>query len=374
MERGPQRGLLRRQLATALPADYHRPAAPLRGDQRRGRAGELELASVVDEAVDRAAQAVSRFRQGFDRVSLSGKPPGSGFCPPLGRRNHPHRRQPVALCAVRGIGSRGIQRPGAGGAVRPDGISTNRRSAVLHYPRPAWLLLVQTRKRDEGGAARAGRNAARGARSLRRVGTNFLARRQIRTGKDSSRLFAELSVVRRQIEENPYGDSWRGDSRPCGFARRPAHRRGGGLRRRRARGVSFAARVYYRRPGGGVPAVFSAGCDRTAQNQARRRSRRWAAHRRALRSRISQGLARRDRAAAQSPRQVSRAVRHSRQTLSRAERLVVDDSGTGDHKKRPEQYVDRLWRAVDPQSISANPRRGQSRPRDRPLFDGKGLF
>ena len=59
---GPQRRLLARQPAAAHPADDHRPRVPLRGAQRRGAAGEPELAALVDEAADRAAQALPGLR------------------------------------------------------------------------------------------------------------------------------------------------------------------------------------------------------------------------------------------------------------------------------------------------------------------------
>ena len=50
VERRPQRRLLARQPAAALPAGDHRPRVPLRGGQRRGAAEQPELAAVVDEA------------------------------------------------------------------------------------------------------------------------------------------------------------------------------------------------------------------------------------------------------------------------------------------------------------------------------------
>ena len=64
VERRPQRRLLARQPAAAVPAADHRPRVPLRGGQRRGAAAQPELAAVVDEAADRAAQALPRCSAG----------------------------------------------------------------------------------------------------------------------------------------------------------------------------------------------------------------------------------------------------------------------------------------------------------------------
>ena len=58
--RRPQRRLLARQSAAALPAGDHRPGVPLRGDQRRSPAEQPELAVLVDETPDRVAEAVTR--------------------------------------------------------------------------------------------------------------------------------------------------------------------------------------------------------------------------------------------------------------------------------------------------------------------------
>ena len=50
-----------------LPGD-HRPRVPLRDGQRRGAAAQPPLAAVVDEATDRAAQAVPGVRPRHHRV------------------------------------------------------------------------------------------------------------------------------------------------------------------------------------------------------------------------------------------------------------------------------------------------------------------
>ena len=60
-----------------LPVD-HRPRVPLRGGQRRGAAEQPALAAVVDEAADRAAQALRGVRPRHDRVPAAGEPQGAG--------------------------------------------------------------------------------------------------------------------------------------------------------------------------------------------------------------------------------------------------------------------------------------------------------
>ena len=56
----PQRRILARQSAAALPAGEHRSGVPLRSDQRGDAAEQSALAAVVDEAAAGAAQAVAR--------------------------------------------------------------------------------------------------------------------------------------------------------------------------------------------------------------------------------------------------------------------------------------------------------------------------
>ena len=103
VERRPQRRLLARQPAAALPAGHHRPRVPLRGGQRRGPAGQPALAAVVDEAADRAAQAAPR-RSGAARSSSCTRRTArsSRSSARLRGRADPGRRQPVALRPVRG--------------------------------------------------------------------------------------------------------------------------------------------------------------------------------------------------------------------------------------------------------------------------------
>ena len=86
VERRPQRRLLARQPAAALPAGHHRPRVPLRGGQRRGAAEQPALAAVVDEAADRAAQAATR-RSAAARIEFLSpeQPQGAGVRAPATR-------------------------------------------------------------------------------------------------------------------------------------------------------------------------------------------------------------------------------------------------------------------------------------------------
>ena len=79
VERRPQRRLLARQPAAALPAADHRPRVPLRDRQRRGPAEQPELAAVVDAAAARAAQALPGVRA---RRRSSSSTPRTGACWP----------------------------------------------------------------------------------------------------------------------------------------------------------------------------------------------------------------------------------------------------------------------------------------------------
>ena len=59
MEPGPQRGVLARRSAAAVPAADHGPDLRLRGGQRRGAAARAVVAAQLDAADDRGAQAAS---------------------------------------------------------------------------------------------------------------------------------------------------------------------------------------------------------------------------------------------------------------------------------------------------------------------------
>ncbi len=138
-------------LPIIIDPEHHYEAINVEAQQQN-----LSSTAVVDEAADHAAQALSGFQPGHDRVSLSRKPPGLGFYPSLAGRDHPHGGQSVALRSVRRDRSFRIQRKRARGAFRPDRISADRRPALLYHLGAAQLLLVQARGRAPRGAARGG--------------------------------------------------------------------------------------------------------------------------------------------------------------------------------------------------------------------------
>ena len=131
VERRPQRRLLARQSAAALPAGHHRPGVPLRGRQRRDPAEQPPVAAVVDEAADRPAQALPGLRPRPHGVPPPGEPQGAGLPPPLRGGDHPGGGQPLALRAVRGAGPLALPGQPAGGALRPDRVPADRRAALL---------------------------------------------------------------------------------------------------------------------------------------------------------------------------------------------------------------------------------------------------
>jgi hypothetical protein len=151
----------RGQPAAAVPAGHRRPGVPLRDGQRRGAAGEPELAAVVDEAADRAAQAVPGVRPRHHRVPVSRQPQGAGVPALLRGRDRPGRREPVALRAVRAARPVAVPGPRARRAVRPDGVPADRRRPVLRDARAARVLLVPDRRPRPAGIARIARAAGR---------------------------------------------------------------------------------------------------------------------------------------------------------------------------------------------------------------------
>ena len=120
----PQRRLLARQPAAALPAGHHRPRVPLRGGQRRGAAGQPALAAVVDEAAHRAAQALPGVRPRHARVPRSARTTG---CSPSSAATRTRRILVVANLSrfVQYVELDLVGVPGrdAGRAVRPHAVS-----------------------------------------------------------------------------------------------------------------------------------------------------------------------------------------------------------------------------------------------------------
>ncbi len=75
VERGPQRGLLHREPAEAVPAGHHRSRVQLRDRQRRRAARQPRVAAVVGAASHRVAQALSGLRPRLDRDVVARQPP-----------------------------------------------------------------------------------------------------------------------------------------------------------------------------------------------------------------------------------------------------------------------------------------------------------
>ena len=149
VERRPQRRLLARQPAAALPAGDRRPRVPLRVRQRRDAARQPALAARLDPAAHRAAQAAPGLRSRLARVPPPREPQGPRLHAQVpGRRAHRARRddpgagQPLALRAVRRARPLRLRGPAAGRDVRRRRVSPRGRAAVLPDTRPARLLLV----------------------------------------------------------------------------------------------------------------------------------------------------------------------------------------------------------------------------------------
>ena len=142
VEPRPQRRVLPRQPPAALPADHHRPRVPLRDGQRRGPAGQPQLAVVVDAPHHRPAGPAPGVRPGRHRVPAARERQGAGLHP------HPRRRpgagggQPVALRPERP--ARPARGPGHGPrrAVRRDRVRAHPGGRVQPDAGALRLLLV----------------------------------------------------------------------------------------------------------------------------------------------------------------------------------------------------------------------------------------
>ena len=180
-----------------LPVD-HRSRVPLRGGQRRGAAGEPALAALVDEAADRAAQALRRVRPRHDRVPAAREPQGAGLPARAtatsaswsSRTCRASRSTSSSTCPR----SRGMTPVEMFGGVR---VPADRRAAVPAHARPARLLLVLAR-----AAGRAGRGGARRCRRSSVTGhwpQIVESARGTRGARDApARVAAGAALVRRQ--------------------------------------------------------------------------------------------------------------------------------------------------------------------------------
>ena len=152
-----------------LPVD-HRPRVPLRGGQRRGPAGQPDLAAVVDAPHDRAAPAAPGVRP--RRASSSSHPDNPhvlAFVRALEDDERARRRQPLALRAV--VSSSTSSR--ARGARPVELFGQTRFPTIGDLPYlltlgPARLLLVRARAAAGADRPRATRPTVRSAAAVDR--------------------------------------------------------------------------------------------------------------------------------------------------------------------------------------------------------------
>ena len=83
-------------LPVIIDPEYHYEAVNVEAQQQNRARRSWWMKRLI--ALRKRYQA---FGRGTHRVPLSREPPGPGFCPPLARRDHPHRSQSVALRSVR---------------------------------------------------------------------------------------------------------------------------------------------------------------------------------------------------------------------------------------------------------------------------------
>ena len=185
VERRPQRRLLARQPAAALPAGHHRPRVPLRGGQRRGPAGQPVVAAVVDEAADRAAQAAPGVRPRRRSSSLKPDNPQGARVRPRARATSASWWSPTSRASPSAVelDLRAHQGAIAGRAVRPHRVPADRRAAVLLTLGPHALLLVRCCDRaDRGEAVRARPSSCRRAELAGVLGGRRGARLELGAG------------------------------------------------------------------------------------------------------------------------------------------------------------------------------------------------
>ena len=178
-------GFSRADPARLLRAADHGPGLRLPGDQRRGAGARAVLAAQLDEADDRAAQAVHR-SSAAARIEFlpAAQPQGAGLRAPATRTRRscasPTCRasvQPVELDLV------ALQGHDAGRDAGPDRVPAHRRAAVLPDARPATRSTGSGCSRRRRRSPRASRRKPpaerrRGAGAVRRRGVGHAARRQ----------------------------------------------------------------------------------------------------------------------------------------------------------------------------------------------------
>ena len=199
VERRPQRRLLAREPAAALPAGHHRPRVPLRGGQRRGAAGEPAVAALVDEAADRAAQALPGVRP---RHASSSCTPRTARC---SRSSASYEGEQILVVAnlsrfVQHVGARPVSAfDGHGRRSSCSAAPSSRRSATLPYfltlgPHAFYWFVLRPPRADVGGGwriarCRRSRSTGRGPRVLRGRTGGRAARACSRRGSATRRWF-----------------------------------------------------------------------------------------------------------------------------------------------------------------------------------------
>ena len=230
--RRPQRRVLPGQSPAALPAGRHRPRVPRPGGQRRGPAGEPELAAVVDEAADRAAQPLPGVRRGARfEILPSRQPQGARLPAALRGRADPGGGQPLPLRPVRRARPVRVPRGHPGRAVRQHRVPGRRRPALLRHPRSPRLLLVRARApRPSSPTCPRGSFTVRGqlGRAVRRCRPSAGSRRP-------ARLPRRTPLVRGTRPGRSLGRAWSTPSRSSG--RRAPRERAAGPFRHRAGGA-----------------------------------------------------------------------------------------------------------------------------------------
>src|SRR6185295_14474543 len=114
----------------------------LPGGQRRGAAAYADVAPALDPPLHRAPQAASGVRPRDVRAARDLESSDLRARAAIRGRRRALRAQRRTLRAGGRARPVTLQRDGARGDVRPDGVSGDRRPVVPAHARPAWVLLV----------------------------------------------------------------------------------------------------------------------------------------------------------------------------------------------------------------------------------------
>ena len=191
----PQRRVLRAPTPSGSTCRHHRPRVPLPGGQRRGPAGEPELAAVVDEAAHRPAPALPGLRPGDARAPAPRQPQGARLPAALRGRADPRGRQPLPLRPVRRARPLRVPGRGPGRAVRQH--ASSRRSATCPYfitlgPHGFyWFSLEPDRGRAPRRRWPASRSRRRWDDALRRAAPSASSRRSCPATSRDRRWFGD---------------------------------------------------------------------------------------------------------------------------------------------------------------------------------------